>query len=673
MAECLILRRLAKLRQNVFIEGDVKIVRSVMRGFEASSADAFILIIDSTVGDLPGEDASDYELWRWARRQPRGVKFVPIDVKTHNITIGQKVDDRHPHLYHWSHNSHYRDRVKASEVVFALVEGIPDHVAVVPTQTWVDATDGSYGIETLSNKAALWMALFMVHVDHLDEAVARLVAVASGINKTFVNPTTHIALHDWRPKTMDEPNFDRSGDNPLWRSSMRSTLRLFDEIDNSNTGCRVELNPDAPVIHDFFIEIPHSGLVRCETKTFRSLEHMDDIFNMEPRANPWADRRMWHVLYLEIDDRCICITRDEISNCGRPNNQFLEEHTVSGFPEALEHIKKHLSLARKEVVQALQRLTPAESSRDIPRREIVLDVNGIDPLAGPSRAQLTLPWVRHQLNLQCMKYGYGVCLALGDGHPLGTHVMVHYRWRERDKFLFRRYGKLPLQLWSQDASRRRCVVLRLQQHSPMDVLTGPGGPSPFACLRGQWKKPVKERNKFLIIGSTLDHRMHREGSEHHADYLLLPSHFTALGSYNSWLDEPMPSHRGKGQHYFHGTRNSETELSNPKWPTKKNCITFNDNFIKDSSVEPHRYVLSLADGTLYHQILGVLRGDTNGETSIANAAFAGEQTRFRRGMYHTTVQEVLQTTWNYGYERPFRQWDEKSEPTARRNLLAELK
>ena len=574
---------------------------------------------------------------------------MPLDVKTTSLSIGVKTGDRNKRFFNWTRGKAYKRRVNEAEAYIGMVEDIPDYFAVVPSAAWVEASDGSYGIETLTGKAPLWMPLFMVHLDDLREAVLSI-ADAATKGTTYVNPTNMIALSGWEPSVMERPNFDPSPGNLPRQRSFEGALRLFDEIERSGLDCRVEFNPAAPVVIDFYLVIGEE-FVRVEFKEFDTFESMDHFHEEEPRSDPWADRRMWHVLYLKIGGKTYCITRDEAGGEGRPDDEFIERHVCpSGFADAFKHIKLHADAARQEAIQALRGITPTDVAtgriqREI-RPEIVLSASDGDPLAGHSNAKLTLPWLSHQLNVQCMENGYGVCLALGSGHPLGTHVMVEYRWTKRDKELFRRYGKLPLQLWYRAAIRARCVVLRFQQHSPMESLM----PStmPFACLRGQWKKTVEGMGNFLIVGSIVDSEAHSPEDPTCAEYLLIPSKFTALGNGKSFLQKLTFAERKKGQHFFGTTSNTETEMSDPKWPTKKNCILLNKNFMTDPEVNVFRYVLSLTDGTLYNQICGVLAGDPDSMMRIGHRDFANGNKAFRKGDYHLTVRDVLRVTWIYG-------------------------
>ena len=50
--------------------------------FEASPCDAYIVVIDGDLADLPSATASDYERWQWARSKPRGIRWIPLDIKS---------------------------------------------------------------------------------------------------------------------------------------------------------------------------------------------------------------------------------------------------------------------------------------------------------------------------------------------------------------------------------------------------------------------------------------------------------------------------------------------------------------------------------------------------------------------------------------------------------------
>lgn len=112
-----------------------------------------MLVVDkSAAQNMPAADASHYELWKWARKHPAGVQYLPVDMKQGCLSIGNQVDDRHKHFYHWSTHG-VRDGCREhAEVIIEQVQGVPDYLAIIPTHIWQKCTEGTYGAETISGE-----------------------------------------------------------------------------------------------------------------------------------------------------------------------------------------------------------------------------------------------------------------------------------------------------------------------------------------------------------------------------------------------------------------------------------------------------------------------------------------------------------------------------------------
>ena len=577
------------------------------------------------------EGATDYEMWQWMRSHPSGFAFIPIDIKTCNLTIGRTVDDRHKHFYHWTVPCHYEKTISTSEVIFANVEGVHDSIAVLPSRAWLDATtstQGSYGIESLSGRAPSWMPVFMVHLSDLAEAVESLSLAADDATQTYVNPTNGIAFTGWELEATSTPDVEPSGDNKSYSASFESTLEFLDEAQAS--GCRVHFNPIAPISHDIYLSTPLSGLLRFELKVYDSLETLHAFTKLTPRNCALAPRRTWHVLYMKVSDYTVCITRDEALTVEDITEQWLKERAIASFDEALAYIARHAQQAREKVKMVMRDIQPGDICAGLPEREIILHLTGLDPLIGHERTQLTLPWVRHMINVQCMQDAYGICFSLGEGHPLGTHLYVDHTWTEQEMRAFQVFGKLPLDLWSRESVQSFGLILRLEDHAPKTELL----PAPYAWLRAQWKKPVRGMEHFLTLGWIGAHQ-----------YFLLPSEFTALSSDKDPLPEPVDE-RHDGGHFSHSAVNSTTELQDPPFPSKhRACVVISNKVITDKAVRLDHHFLDITDGSMNRNLKAILQ--SSGACSIGDPAVTNTKA-FAAAAYRVRVSDVLQITWDYG-------------------------
>ncbi|KAK3698123.1 hypothetical protein LTR37_017081 [Vermiconidia calcicola] len=650
LCESRVLHMLSKVRREVRINGRRKLI-IVVQALERAPADAFIAVIDlDEAQNVPLGTASDYERWKWARSKPSGVDFIALDAKLNNLTIGQQVTDQNASFYCWTKTRDYRDRVEDSEVIFGIVEGVDDHIAVVPTATWVASPDvtGTYGIETLTSRAPVWVSLFMVHLDDLAEAVVRvaITAVDETGESCYINPTDNKArLRGWKPRTTTRPRLDPDCNaNTSAKISHTATLRRWKEIEQA--GWTIVFNPVKPSVHDVSIYSSETGLLRLEEKDFDNNSLPNLVSNISSRGAALVERRMWHVVYVQTQDGVICMTRDEVTELRgkRPSKNFIAEHTWKNFKEASKHIRAHAVDAKRAVQHELRKLKPADISRGLPEREITLGDLKRDPLGGLRGAQTTLPWVSREVNYQCLRDRFGVCLPLGAGHPLGgTHSIVDYDWKPCDVTRYCAQGRLPLDPWS-GKEKLTCAVLRFQDHSPRAHLKPLG--LGLAVLKAHWKKTVKGK-RCLILGARLPHELHRTGEPRNASYLLIPDGFTVLGADQDNLKEA--SDKSTGDHFFRRDESIDNQLRNPAWGTKGWAIVMGKKFFVDKRTNALRYNLNLANGMLNQQLKDLLRS-SDGTTSIDNPNCPGNEV-FEVASYIFELPEVRELGWDYGYER----------------------
>ncbi|KAI6915259.1 hypothetical protein KC318_g85 [Hortaea werneckii] len=289
------------------------------------------------------------------------------------------------------------DHVDDSEVIFTIIEGVEDYIAVIPTSTWVTAPYTlTYGLDTLNSRVPVWMSPFMVHNDQIAETVERLARVAISIdgNSDYICPTTSVRLEEWYPKSTTEPRVCAETPLAYLEASQERSIEFWDEVEEHN--CEVHINPAQPGVHDFYVSHRATGWLRFEEKKAPSFFQMLDIAqSLDPRHDPLAAFRTWHVFYLHTPPGPVCITRNELEQLQgkRPSEDFVKDYTFNGFADAWQHILKHAEEAKRSVQRVLATLTPTDISASLPKREMVLFKPKHDPLSAMSGAQTTLSWL----------------------------------------------------------------------------------------------------------------------------------------------------------------------------------------------------------------------------------------------------------------------------------------
>lgn len=620
---------------------------------ESASKDAYLIVLDGNVKDLPPEDASDYEMWKWASRVRKGVMWIPVDVKMSGIGAGQVVGNGHCEFYKLYDSGFWTQRFREAlergerlsyDIILSVVTGVADSIAILPTRCWLSKSDWSYGIETMAGNGPMHWAPFMVEFRHFDQAIVSLIESALGSGgAAYVNPSAGTRLEGLKIVPFDRPILQPLEQSKGYLTSLNALKRLFREVERHGDGWGIEFNHLQPTHCDFLLRHgKHILRVECkELKTWPS------------ERSPFVAHRIWHVLYWrqlqELDGRVFCMTRDEVTGLmaatGTIDSGFLDSHSFAGFGEASAHILQHAEAAKAAASMAIRELQPEDMFEHLGDFELELD-NPNDPHAGRKRGQLMLSWTSPQLNAECASFGYGVCLPIGGGHPYTTHVIASHIWSEQDKKVYHDAGVLPLKTWT--AAQSRCICLRMQDASsppnifPIDC--------PLAIRRYQYKKPAQGNgNRFFILGSILDHKIHRTGEARSSSYLLLPSGFTVLSDQHDPLAKASEAEKEDGSHYFWHTENRKTEHTRPKW-RKANAISMtNDSFgfiPKKHGINPYHYVLNLRDGSLLRALRDIL--ECEGDVRIDNPRWPGTNKLFNGSEYHQTVGEVLQASWDYG-------------------------
>lgn len=680
LCESVSMKTLRSAVRNLVTGGEERIVRWCLRsegvsgrmrcsradksfvGYEGAPIDGYIILIDPQCEDVPPETASDYAMWSWARAQPRGVEFIACDVKSQNISNAERLKDAvYFHFYRWTKNNKPHNKEQGAEIIVAFVQGIDDYIGIVPGEAFVEDTCiSSYGIETLTGKVPHWMALFMVHVDEVSEAVRRLAVAAAAPRDDkaadYINPTTEVRLTGLRPKTSDSPRLEPESTSARAMGSFTGTNRLWREIEAVG-GWKVEFNPIAPNIHDFYLFSEKTGYLRIELKELHAgFDGLQSMRAFDPRSWPFAVRRLWHFLYVIVSDGVVCFSRfdTEPLRGEAPSEAAVAKHTFQSFADAIPYIEKHAEVAKQAANRALRAARPEDIVADL--RQWQVEHQPLEVISQPQSdsrqsGAMGLPWVGQMINYHCMEAGFGVCLPLGVGHPFGTHVFVEYDWDENDKEDFKKHGgMLPLDLWTRGASQLLCLVLRFQDHSMMSSCTPKLG-MPLTVRLGHWRKPVSGKH-CLVVGSIWPARLHETHALRTSQYLLLPSQYTVLTDGKDHLPEPDRASKSSGGHFFAKSPRHDRELTEPKFPNLRGNAPIDVNmgnqkgFIKDK-LQVLDYVFNLADGTINRKLESILKA--TGALRLQDSRNDGVPP-IEPEKYRIQLREVLQMGWDYGCE-----------------------
>ncbi|GAB7341648.1 hypothetical protein MBLNU457_7840t1 [Dothideomycetes sp. NU457] len=638
--------RLTRLRQKINIGGEERYIPMLIRSWEQAPTDAHIVLIDShqsidPVG-LPAREASTFQWWSWAQSRPAGITFIAIDAKTSNLSVGRRVDDFHRDYYHWPHyvwNEKEHDK-DASEVIFLLVQGKAEYVAIMPTHVWTQHTPGLYGRENLTAEAPPWTLPFMVHHKDIPEALTRLTQVGLKQQPTYINPTNDCAFHGWIVDTTDRPKLEPKPVAQMTYKSFEGTLRLFKALESA--GLSVELNPCAPLVHDFYIRVQDHGLLRVELKEY-SLQNLQGLFDQQSRRNPFEERRLWHVLLILVGEQVFCVTRDEVTRDTRQDKTWLQQHLFTDFTRVVRHIAEHAAQAKHQAISALRHIQPEDIYKGIAQYQVNIDIEGPDPLAGHREYQTSLPWLSHKINEQCARDGYGVCFTLGRGHPVADHVFVKYRWTPEEQQSFFRFSSLPVAMWSREIQNLLCIPLRFHDHSPNLSEFNSGS---FVFHKRQYVLPCPAMRNFLVVGWL--------GGEEER-YLLYLSTQTVLSTVSEGLTPLSVEDTSKGQKYFQRLKNEEIEITQPVWPSKTRArVSFTNRHLWTGSGKfpINHYAFRVDDGSLNKRLRGVLEGE--GFTRLDQDEYPGENELFLRDDFRTTIRQLNQMAWDYGLRRFWR-------------------
>jgi hypothetical protein len=608
-----------------------------------------------------------HDVQSWSDQNP-GVQFVPFDVKYVSLLNAKSrcLD------YEYSNRRLKGDADSLAEFFVIVFEGVYDHVAILPRETWLRARGATRGALSLEGGIPLWCEDFMVAVDPLQDLKDACDGmVLSAITGTpYQNPTTMVKMAYFRPEPTRTPavGVDPDSDAPIYISEEKYD-RLWKQI--QSIGGRARLNPIAPLYFDFTVDLPAVGALRFEHKYVGVPDwYAGAWIKTQGRKSAFHSRRIWHVLWVDTKDGgVVVITRDDLKEEWqehRPTKSYLQEHHFFGdFNAAVDHVRSHAEAARLAADAALHNIEAHEMDTDL-----VLNTNGKpkkklfeyqeqDDSAVSGRlhvGHIGLPWLCAQLNQQCRDGGYGLVFPLETYHPLGNHVMVHYKWTEQDMERYDRSGRLPYPVYSRHLCQNdtRCIVLRFQDHSVRPEELGAGlqsraneRHSPLLMRHTFWWKLVEHQEgkalPFIILGNLLDKEILQQPEQRSSWYLLLPSEFTTMPHHEQLRPMPKRELKDKGGHMFLAV---PSEYKRPPMPVaNEGPAAFADPFVADG-VNIMRYVLNLQDGTIYSVLCQILR--TSGSMSIPNPQSIKQNRNFKSSSYHTTLSAVHQASWDFG-------------------------
>jgi hypothetical protein len=250
-----------------------------------------------------------------------------------------------------------------------------------------------------------------------------------------------------------------------------------------------------------------------------------------------------------------------------------------------------------------------------------------------------LPWLSVDLNKICAKYRYGLVFPLPIGHSMATHVFVDYVWEDDDRI----EDGLPLFIHSRKLCDSRVVPLYFVDNKPhMSGAHSIGWPVNLS--RNDWQRRGVQQD-FLYVGSCMD-SAYMEDPESRKQYWLFPSEFTT--QLTQKLKRKVAS-KDKPAHFFAREGIEEDLLPLPKLEQgrRPTAVTTDSGFLSDryKHVNPARYIVD-GEEELYHHMCAVIQG--SGLISINSPQSLTPNTPFTAERHYTTLQKVLQATWDFG-------------------------
>ncbi|EME77049.1 uncharacterized protein MYCFIDRAFT_180381 [Pseudocercospora fijiensis CIRAD86] len=639
----------------------------IAAGLEGGGADTvFVCALNDDV-DFPDENMSDFDFWAWVREHNNRLLVLPVDAKfcgRNNVRYSGNLSlHDQGFIYTWSHctkrdNDHYN-------IVAALVEGVPNHLAIVPRAIW-GAGNESYGM-LASESGPLWLALFMVHFDDMEQAIQNLAAATLSEPRApvwYVNPTNGLCFEGWRPEKTSHP--------PIWpvsgsasRRDATRLIRFFDDLKAADPSIKVFFNRDQPWIHDFHIGLPGLGMVRIEHK-YRNKPWKQMVVNWaakrHTRQAPFVLRRLYHFFIGQTRDGGItCIGRHEMhrvfSNTDRTaiDLEFVTSRTKTSLPEILEYMKQNFFAAKTAIIDALDDIRPEDITRGLlegcwkQKMEQVLNRELAD--INDTGRQFGMPWVARGIQYWCWRLERSALFPVATlGSPF-THLYIDHKWLPDELSYYQKYGRLPFYVWCKAIMENRAVALKLE-----DRRLGPHASLQLDALLGQtcsgWNKPPGEDFKCFNVFGMLKSSIVRQNQERSAWYACFPDDITARfqsSDESDRLSKIEPAMNSTGEKFLRARNAYSDTLQDPPYRSGKTAVPLKAPFILEG-IEPMRYLMNVADGSINRQLNRVLDDD------LMNKSFEWQSTqgvsqayspKIHIGQYIRTVRAWMQSLWTY--------------------------
>ena len=187
-----------------------------------------------------------------------------------------------------------RVRNRDTQLFILAWSSAPDYTSIVPRSVHIDATpqefSGSTGVSPLDSGSPPAFHPFMVHRSDLHAAITRWLDAARG-GGCYENPTTGVRMPGCRLRLTKSPLI--TPQDQRHGVSVQAIRYLWEQIDLLEMEVEFHLNPVAPLIADFLLEIPKAPEpLRIEHKASRTKEYTTP----EHARNPFAASRQWHFL-----------------------------------------------------------------------------------------------------------------------------------------------------------------------------------------------------------------------------------------------------------------------------------------------------------------------------------------------------------------------------------------
>ena len=449
------------------------------------------------------KNASYTALWQWVLQLHQesassGVFCISTDVKVGTLSTG-RVSRNPSGLYQWSVHGIKDHSIEDSQVILSIYQGLPDHLAIVPTELWSSSTSridrtalgtASSCLDILCARGPFWSNRLMIHKSRLGDAVRQLVLTSlEPTKRPYSPPGKNLILTGWDLRRdslacLMAPD-TRTSDVPSIRELVRAAGAAGDWI--------AEPNPMQPWLFDLYLSPKGTNTkIRWEVKEGRTIYGTLDGL-LKTRRDPASERHPWHVFYSKHDSGHFCMTRDELdfyTSCSETDRAaFVANHTFDTLSEMLASLHaKRLDKAIDVVAQLLGSMTPKEcgehtstwhvapSSCPTWHNPLSPATPGGHPQHRPTPSNDLALFTALHLNYMLMEIEPGAVLIANKPGPnvVGTHNLCQHQWTSLEKDTFQQTGWPPISGWSDIVDEESpAIVLNLLNIAPPQAGTEP--------------------------------------------------------------------------------------------------------------------------------------------------------------------------------------------------------